>query len=163
MVVIDFVNKARPVINAGFKWNTDKMTELNSATSYIMKRAVVNTEEGPVIDFPAVLVARGDLLKPAGAEAISDPAEHITINWSDHSEGRGGSPDDRALVLVYNAETERAVCLTENTPVRGDETFTFKVPGSFIGKPLETYLAFVSADGEEASDSVYLGRVEVKG
>jgi hypothetical protein len=58
-MVMHFVGHIRPVINAGFKYNTGRMTEMNSAASYLMKRAVSIAGGEPQLHFPSVLVARG--------------------------------------------------------------------------------------------------------
>ncbi|HLR32883.1 MAG TPA: DUF6266 family protein [Fodinibius sp.] len=54
-LVIDFVNSIKPVINVGFKWNTERRTEMNSATSFIMKRAVRGEHPNLQIHYPSVL------------------------------------------------------------------------------------------------------------
>ena len=79
-----FVKKIRPVINAGFKWNTDRMTEMNSATSYIMKRTVKVTGEQPgdlELDYPSVLISRGELPPPQQASAEIEQGGALHVSW----------------------------------------------------------------------------------
>lgn len=59
-LVIAYINDIKPVINAGFKWNTERMTEMNSATSYLMKNALKGEQSELEIDYPSVLVAGWD-------------------------------------------------------------------------------------------------------
>lgn len=159
-LIISFVNKVKPVINAGFKWNIDHMTELNSATSYNMKRAVKGEYPELEIDYPSVLVARGDLAAPSDARATDSGPNQITFSWTYNPEANADA-EDKGLILAYCPDLEQAVYEVEEGPERKDEHFILHIPARFSGYTMETYMAFISPDGEEASDSVYLGQVTV--
>jgi hypothetical protein len=150
-----FVNRIRPVINAGFKYDIQQRTELNSATSYLMRQAVKIEEGQPRLNFPLVMVARGELGTPLHPEA-ERTEEGITFTWTFDENQPGARADDGLIALAYMPAHEQAYYEVEGTAVRGDESFTLPIPATGR-QPLECYLAFASADG--ACDSVYLGRM----
>lgn len=157
-VVIKFVNQLKPVINRGFKYNTDRMTELNSATSYLMKHAMKGDEDTPTLDYPAVLVARGSLPGPADASAERD-GKAITLQWTMRENAGTKRKDDYLVAVAYDAKNERAYCEVATNVHRQDEQYTFTPDGAPDGQPLHIYLAFADAGGGDACDSMYLGEI----
>jgi len=81
-LVIGFVNSIKPVINAGFKRNTERRTEMNSATSYMMKRTVRGEYPDLQIHYPSVLVARGDLPGPQEATVKREEGTGLRFSWT---------------------------------------------------------------------------------
>lgn len=154
-LVVAFVNSIHPVINAGFKYNTEQMTEMNSATSYLMKRSIKMDEKGlPRLHFPWVMVARGMLGEPLNA-AAERTAESIKFTWTFDEAQPAARADDKIIVLAYIPAFEQAYeRLSEVT----SHSLCRPVPGAG-DQPLELYLAFAAADGNDACDSVYLGTV----
>lgn len=157
-VVIKFVNQLKPVINRGFKYNTDRMTELNSATSYLMKHAFVFEDDVPVLDYPAVLVTRGGLPKPEDASAERD-GKAIALQWTMRENTGTKRKDDYLLAVAYDAKNERAYCEVDTNVHRHHEQYAFTPDGAPAGQPLHVYLAFADAGGGDACDSMYLGEV----
>lgn len=158
-LVIDFLNSIKPVINAGFKWNTDRMTEMNSATSYIMKRAVRGEHPDLRIHYPLVLVARGDLPEPQQTAVTRENETELRFSWRcDTNSGRGRGKD-HVLALAYCPETERGVWLADGSVLRKEQQFKLTLPQEWNSRAVETYLAFAAPDGSDASNSVHLGRL----
>lgn len=156
-VVTSFVNRISSVVKAGFKVNTERMTEQNSATSYLMKWAIKMVDGQPELDYPQVMVARGMLGEPLDA-AAERTEDSVTFTWRFDEEQPAARADDRMIALAYMPDNIQVYCDTDGAAVRGDESFTLPTPATG-GHPLECYLAFASADGEDACDSVYLGRM----
>jgi hypothetical protein len=157
-LVIRFINHIRPVINAGFKYNTERMTEMNSATSYLMKRAVSMDSGQPQLDYPAVLVARGDLAGPLYPSA-QRTEEGIAFTWTYNKRQESARGDDQVIALAYDPENELGYYWIGEGAVREDELFLLPVLAGEGEQPLETYLAFAGADETDACDSAYLGRL----
>jgi hypothetical protein len=156
-VVTSFVNGIHSVFKAGFKVNTERMTELNSAVSYLMKWAIKTVDGEPQLDFTRVMIARGMLREPLHP-AAERTEEGITFTWTFDEAQPAARADDRLIALAYMPDSKQPFYEVGGAAVRGDESFTLPVSGA--GEhPLECYLAFASADGEDACDSVYLGQV----
>lgn len=160
-LVVEFLTKIKPVINAGFKTYKKHQTNYNSATSYNLKKAVSGKTPDIEIDFEAAMVTRGTLMPAYGSSAKSDVPNQVKFTWADNSGIGNAEPDDQALLVLYNKERKRALCHTEGGPVREDGSFVMNVPQSYGGENVEAYIGFVSADGSEAADSVYLGSVKI--
>ena len=128
-IVIKFVNQLKPVINRGFKYNTDRMTELNSATSYLMKHAMIMGENGPRLDFSSVLVARGDLGRPLASSAKKTGRE-ITLQWKYEEQQPAARADDYLLAVAYDAVHEQAYCEVAQDVHRKDEQYLFTAGGA---------------------------------
>jgi len=146
-LVMDFVKRIRLVVNAGFKWNTRNMTEMNSATSYIMKRAVKVTGEEPEdleLDYPAVLISRGELPPPqqAGAQITQDGSLHF--NWHYDERQMPNRGEDRGLALAWCHDLQEGLWAVEDGPLRRDQTFTLELPDVLSGQAVEVYLGFTS-------------------
>ncbi len=152
-MVVKFVGRILPVINAGFKWRIDEMTERNAAISYIMKNAVAGEKPDLRIDYSSVLVARGNLPSPQ-EPTVKRKDKELVFGWN--FQGSRGS--DRVLALAYCPDAKKGVWII-NGHRRDDEQLILPLPEELQEHALETYLAFASNDGEEASDSVYLGKI----
>lgn len=160
-MIAAFLKKIKPVITAGYKPHNNQMTPTNSAMSFNIKNAVSGMYPDHEIDFSSVRVTNGDLIpaEDAGAESTA-PAE-VSFSWSDNSGVGSAAADDQALLLVYNTDKDRAIYVVGDGPTRDEESYTLTLPAGYEGDTVEAYLAFVSADGEEASDSEYLGSVTI--
>lgn len=156
-LVIDFVNAIKPVINAGFKWNTERMTEMNSATSYIMKNAVKGSKPNLEIDFPSVLVARGTLPGPLEAEISRKKDNLLQFSWTYNKELGIQRGNDYVLAMAYHPEHERGRWIADGRVLRKEEQLKLRLPDNWDATKVEPYLAFAAPDGSDASDSVYLG------
>lgn len=137
------------------------MTEMNSATSYNMKRAVKGEHPHLKIDYPSMLVARGDLAVPAEVSVTASRPGQISFSWS-YDPGKNADADDKGLFLAYCPDLKEAVHEVKEGPDRKDEHYILPIPAGFSRYTMETYMAFISKDGKEASDSVYTGQIKIE-
>ena len=156
-IVISFINDIKPVINAGFKWNIDRMTEMNSATSYIMKNAVKGEKPELEIDYPSVLVARGTLPGPQEAAVSAEEENVLRFSWSFDTNLGIQRGNDHVLALAYHPEQEQGVWVADGSILRKEEQLELRLPNNWAITEIAPYLAFATSDGSDASDSVYLG------
>lgn len=152
-----FAGRIRPVINAGFKYNIEQRTEMNSAMSFLIRRSIKIVEEQPQLNFPLVMVARGTLGEPLNP-AVERAEEGIKFTWTFDEAQPAARADDKLIALAYMPAYEQAYYEVGGAAVRSDESFILPVPGAEELSP-ELYLAFGSADGADACDSVYLGQM----
>lgn len=156
-----FLQKIKPVVNTGFMTGKKRMTALNRASSYNIKNAISGEYPEQKINFEALMISRGDLIPPRDSLAESTTPIQVDFSWSDNSGVGSAKADDRALILAYNTTKDRAIFIAEDGPQRQDGQYALEVPAGYGGDSMETYLAFVSADGTTSSDSEYLGTVAV--
>jgi hypothetical protein len=152
-----FLQKIRPVVDAGFISGKTHQTRLNSAASYNIRKAAKGTAPDVEIDFEAVMVSKGTLVPALEATAASGNPGEVSFTWADNSGIDNARADDQVLLVLYNASRDRAIYHTENGPLREDASFVMDVPAAYAGDKAEAYIGFVSADGSIGADSVYLG------
>lgn len=150
---IAFLKPILPYIRIGFKNYAQERTTYNTATSYLMKRCISTDEEGvTVIDFRRVMVSIGFL---NGAPNVSTTCEtnKVVFRWMDSSGEGNAESTDIVILLVYNKEKGMAV-YNVNAGLRSDGSASIQIPEDWKKDSLATYLSFISADGEEVSNSV---------
>ena len=90
---------------------------------------------------------------PLSAKVIGG---QIEISWQNNAAGDAEREADVAQILLA-AEDENLTAFVENAAARSDGSYTANIPVGFQGKSLHIWLAFRSADGEQVSNSQYLG------
>lgn len=153
--VMEFLKPILPFIRIGYKNYAQGRTAYNTATSFLLKRCLTENEKGEAeINYRRVMVSIGFLL-PA-MDATATYSEHrMTFAWTDNSGTGNAESTDTAMLLVHNKEKGANVYHT-NAALRSDSTATLALPKDWEGDTLVAYLSFVSADGEEVSNSVPL-------
>ncbi|MDZ7681624.1 MAG: DUF6266 family protein [Fodinibius sp.] len=99
-MVTSFLKKTKPVVNAGFKTKTKRMTPVNSAMSYNLKNAISGDYPNQQIDFTSIMVARGDLMPGQDANAESNTPNQISFSWVDNSGIGSAHATDKVLLAV---------------------------------------------------------------
>ncbi len=147
-----------PVLREGFKQYAQGQTAFNAAMSCTFQRAISGEYPNYTIHYPDLLISRGSLagVNYASAEAI---ASKIKVTWENNS-GGAVQPTDKALVLAINPAKGQAAYLTEGA-ARDAQTEELAVSPHWSGDTVEVYLAFLSENGSEVSNSSYLGSVTV--
>jgi hypothetical protein len=73
---------------------------------------------------------------------------------------RSAKQTDKALIAIVNSTKGEAVTDTAGAE-RTEGTQTVTLPADWFGDTVEVYLGFISEDGNEVANSVYLGSIEV--
>ena len=158
-LMIKFMQPFLSFVNTGFKNYGNKMTGFNSAMSYNLKNAVTGVYPFYEINYPDVLVTRGDLPNGGNPQAVSVSEGTVQFTWSDNSGTGKAKAGDKAMLMVYCPELKQAIYTTGSAP-RSLSTETLAV-SSFSGKEVETYIGFISEDGRDVATSVYTGSMTV--
>jgi hypothetical protein len=148
-----------PLLNETFRSEAGRVTAFNRAFSYNIKNAVAGRGQELQIDFPMLLLGRGDL-PPAGALSVAPlPEGVLSFSWTDNS-GRGRAlGTDQAYAAAYCEAMKKWIWRKGLAP-RSAGSCRLSVP-EWIGQTVHSWLGLLSADGREASDSVYTGLVEI--
>jgi Family of unknown function (DUF6266) len=153
-----FLVPLKDLLNITFAHLAVRMTGFNKAYSYNVKNALTGFGPDLKIEFSMVLVSRGDI--PAAENILVDsPLPGVLqFSWADNS-GKGKAlGTDKAFAAWFDSESgiwDYALDLA----TRADGQCQIEIKDS-TGKPLQTYLGFLAADGKDASDSVYAGTAE---
>lgn len=156
-IAVKFIGRILPVINKGFKWNIEDKTERNAAISYVIKNAIEGEDLDLRINYAAVLIARGNLPAPQGASA-KRADNTIVFRWDNENCTDSNRKTDRVIVLAYAPEL-KAGEWSIGAASRSEGKLELELSPEFSDAVLHCYLAFADIEGNDASDSVYLGEV----
>lgn len=153
-----FVQTMTGVVNLTFKKYAIGMSEYNAAFSYNYGNALIGKAPDYSIDYSKALVSRGDLPN-ATAPAASVTGTTVFFTWTDNS-GVGKAADTDLVVLVAYSEDAKTTLFSNKGATRGDAAATLDVT-NFKGSTIQTWIAFLSADGKDASNSFFTGELVV--
>jgi hypothetical protein len=150
-----FLRPANNLLQVTFAHLAERMSAFNKAFSYNIKNAITGVAPNLAIDYSMARISRGDLLN-AESPAVSSPATGVLqFTWNDNS-GRGSAKaTDKAFVAVYQegiANWEYRLDIATRNQAKCEMIML-----NFPGKPVHTFIGFISADGKDASDSLYTG------
>jgi hypothetical protein len=154
-----FVNTMSGLFMISFRNYAVKMTGINNAFAYVLKNAVTGIYPAYTINYPTVLVSRGDLANVLAPTAIAAAGSLITFAWTDNSGVGIAKASDKAILAIYCAGMNLCI-YTTGSAARGALTDTIDV-SAFSGKAVETYIGFISEDGKNVASSLYTGQLTV--
>ena len=156
-IMSKFLKTATPFLELTFRQAPVQMSGFNKAFSYNVKNAITGEYPDLKIDFPMVMVGRGDLPNVVSPLVRALPESKLEFSWTDNS-GRGKAQGtDKAFIAAYREEKKEWEYWA-NIGLRSDTACTLNLP-TLSGKSFHTYLGFLSADEREVTDSIYTGPV----
>ena len=152
-----FLRSLKIVLRVSFRNYSSDMSGFNEAVRYLLKYGIAGDYPGYSINFSRVLISRGELLNEADPVATAE-AGQVTFTWK-HVAQQGIADNDQAIVVVYCEALNKCVYALNGAP-RTAGTITIAAP-RFKGYEVHTWLAFISANGQDVSDSVYTGKLTI--
>jgi hypothetical protein len=153
-LAMQFLQPFSGLLSISFRDYAVKMTGINNAMQYLLNNAISGVYPAFSIDYPSVLISRGDLPN-GGAPAAVLNAGAIDFSWTDNSGTGKALATDQALLVVYCADLKQ-VEWQLNGAKRSDAAGSLAV-AQFAGKQVQTWLGFISADGKFIASSVFTG------
>jgi hypothetical protein len=152
-----FLRPVNGLLNVTFAHLAVQMSAFNKAFSYNIKNATKGFGPDLAIDYDMALLSRGDLPKVESSTVQLSSPGILQFTWSDNS-GKGKARDnDKVFVAVFQEELGHwSTELNIATRNQGKCEINISI---FSGKPVHGFIGFISADGKDASDSLYLGPV----
>ncbi len=157
----NFMRSFKLVVKLGFDNNTRGKSAYNNATSYTMKNALDTTTSPYSIRYRNILATRGEYPGACDPAALPGPAGKIRFNWTDSTGIGVAKASDRAVLVAYSP-LDNKVIFRSNAANRSAGTALLSLM-PFKNQTVETYIAFLKADGSEVSCSIYTGQVMVAG
>lgn len=158
--VVEFLNPIKGLLSQFFGKKQGDKSPYNLATSYHLKDALIQVGNVFEIDYPKVLISKGDL---RGIDSpVITPAANQVVNilWTDNS-GQGNANALDQLVVVFFAPSLNLFQTYENVSAREDESAQMTLPAFFAGAEVQTWVTFVTDSGTTAATSLYLGAVTI--
>ncbi|HEX5155042.1 MAG TPA: DUF6266 family protein [Parafilimonas sp.] len=157
-LLMNFISTMTELVNLTFTKYAMDMSESNAAFAYNYHNAITGTSPGFTIDYAKALVSRGDLANATGiAATVTNKAIHFT--WTDNSGLGLAAPTDKAVLVAY-CKNYNLTVFSIGAAVRSTKSATLDV-ANFNGFQVETWIAFLSEDGINASNSIYTGELTV--
>ena len=150
--IIPFLNETKKTVDVD-------LTGYNKAFSYNVKNAIAGTYPDLIIDYSMVLLSRGDLPNVKSSQAESQSSGQINLYWTDNSGTGLTRSDDMAFLAVYCPEINEWICKLNLTERSSGNCILDAA--MFGGRTVQIYLGFISADGKEVSDSLYVGELQL--
>ncbi|MDQ2753511.1 MAG: DUF6266 family protein, partial [Bacteroidota bacterium] len=156
--VVGFVQPMTGLLGLTFKRYANGMSEYNAAFSYNYQNALSGKAPDYTIKYSRALVSRGDLPN-ATAPAATVSGTSVYFTWTDNSGTGKAANTDKAVLIAYSEDVKQTHFST-TVAVRGDGAATLDVT-NFKGSTIQTWIAFLSADGKEAANSFYTGELVI--
>jgi len=150
-----FLKPVNGLLRIGWKLYANKQSPINAAMSYTIANAITGNYPNYAIDPSKVLISRGSLT-PAYNASATLASGAINFEWDDNSGSSAAKMSDKALIAVINPTKSEAVFDTAGAS-RVDTAQSVNLPANWSGETVEAYLGFISEDGREVANSVYLG------
>ncbi|WP_283643287.1 DUF6266 family protein [Croceibacter atlanticus] len=154
--VLEFLQPNKDFIRLGYKNYAVKRTEFNSAMSYLLSNAITGIAPDFTVDYSKALLSRGSLSGVLNGTILTTIPGQVDFSWEDNSDEGNANTTDKAMVLVYNPSKKESIYILDGA-LRTAESQTVTIPNTYAGDTVELFMAFISADGSQVSNSIYLG------
>jgi hypothetical protein len=158
-LAIRFVQSMSGLAEMSFGNFAVRKTGINSAVSYTLRNAIAGTYPVFNIQYPNVLVSRGDLPNALAPTVTTGPGSMITWSWTDNSKVGIARATDKALLAVYCPAFNQCI-YTTGSAARNALTDSLNL-GSFSGQDVHCWIGFISEDGGRVASSLYNGKFTV--
>ncbi len=163
-LVNEFVTAVNSFTNVGFKPKSRKTpgrTPNNEAMSANLKAIITGEYPDLSIDYAKVRLSDGQL--PLGENiTVSMDSGILYYTWQNQPTIAYPRLTDQAMLLAYFPETKRVAMMPGSARrANGQDSLNLYLEMGNRETYLEAYIAFISNDREEVSDSRYLGRIEL--
>jgi hypothetical protein len=158
-VANQFMRTIKEVLTLCYRDLTVKMTGYNAAVRKLLKESINGQYPDYSIDYSQVRICRGEITSVFKPTASSAKTDTVTFTWTTANGVGKSRPGDKAILVAY-CEAKKVSAYTVEGPPRSAGTAELELPG-FNGQTVQTWVAFISEDGSDVSDSVYAGKVTI--
>lgn len=153
-VVVNFVSSMTSLLQQTFRSYAVKMSEVNAAFSYNYANALTGVSPDYEIDYANALVSRGNLPN-AVAPVATVTGNDVHFTWADNSGAGTALATDMAVLVVFAPSLNLTIFNTAAAN-RSAGAATINAAG-FEGQTVQTWIAFLTAEGRDASNSIFTG------
>ncbi len=155
-----FLRPLNDLLEKTFKKAAVDMSGFNAALSENLPDAIAGDYPNITIDYSKVMLSKGGLAGVPSPAAASTAAGKLTFTWTDNSGKKNALSSDLVFVTAYNEQLNEWD-YDPKIAARSAGTCTLDV-AAFSGKPVQTYIGLISADGKKIATSQYTGVVNIQ-
>jgi hypothetical protein len=159
-VTLSFLKPMTGILRMGWKLYAHKQSPFNAAMSYTIDNAITGAYPNFAIDPSKVLISRGALSPALNGSATPAAGGSIYVEWEDNSGLGTAKQTDKALIAILNPGKSEAYLEIAGAG-RSETTSSANLPTDWVGNTVHAYLGFISEDGREVGNSVFLGTIIV--
>ena len=158
LLMSKFLRPLTDLFNQTFQKSAVGMSCFNKAFS-INKQSITGNYPSIAIDFPRIALSKGRL--PLGEPpTISSPESgKLLLSWKTGDGINRLLTNGSAFIAVYNEEFGRWI-FGQHFIAEGNSSFMLDVI-PFSGRPVQTYIGFISKGCQKISESRYMGVIQV--
>jgi hypothetical protein len=146
-------------VREGFKNYTETVEGFIAAKSYLLKNAFEGEAPDLIINPALVKVSSGELPLPQHINVTQNTNKELQFTW-DTREIEFANRYDQVMLLAYDIEGGYAYTrLTGQLRMNGSDILNVQ---RGFNKTLHVYIAFVSANRQTRSNSLYLGPMYIE-
>jgi hypothetical protein len=158
-LITNFLQPLTDLLNQTYsKSAAARMSGFNKAFS-VNNQAITGVFPAFAVDYPKILLSKGSLPNATSPTAASTVAGKLAFTWIDNSGTNSALISDLAFVAAYNEELGHWIFI-QKAAARNAAGYTLDVT-PFSGKPVQTYIGFMSADRKKVASSWYTGQVNI--
>ena len=154
-LVTQFLTPISTILKAHFGQSSGERSRRNLAVSYHIREAITGIYPDLSIDYPKVVVTKGELPGLQELAIAPEAGANLAITWEDNSEQGLAKPGDVLLAVAYNPE--KNLYEHREGASRSASAYDMAVPIDWPGDTIHLWLGFASADGTRCSTSFYAG------
>jgi len=158
-LTLNLLQPMTDLLRTGWKLYAHKQSPFNAAMSYTIANAVTGAYPDYAIDPGKILVSRGALATVTNTFVAFNDGD-VEFQWEDNSGKGSAKQTDKALIAIVNLVKGEAVTDAAGAE-RPDCVQKVAVPAEWLGDEVHTYMGFISEDGKEVANSVYLGKIKL--
>jgi|SRR5690554_819994 len=157
-LVARFLNPMKPIVGKYFGKKQGDKSPFNLATSYHIREAVLEVGDDLVMDYPRVLISKGDLSGLQSPVLTARIANALQLDFNDNT-GQGFAKADDQLIVVLFVENFGEYQLFNPAGTREETVVNLPLPPYWYGQEVTAWATFATADGKRNATSTYLGQV----
>lgn len=158
--VVKFLTPIKGLVSKYFGKKQGDKSPYNMATSYHLKEALIEVGDDFVIDYPKVLISKGDLRGLDNPSITAAANQVVNMAWTDNSGQGNANPLDQLVVVFYAPDLE-VFQVFEPAGTREETAVQLTMPAFLSGSEMTAWATFVTADNNKAAVSSYLGTVTI--
>ena len=149
-----------PLIRVGFRDYAPRQTAHNSAMSYNLQHSMIEGGDGFEVN-PETFTFSTGLLPGVEQASLVQEGDRVHFHWQINNEIPSDNQLDRTLLLLYRPGAEISNFLLYGNE-RWQLTDSLSIKEFESGDICHGYIAFISVEDQQVSNSVYLGVLEVE-
>ncbi|HEX3025509.1 MAG TPA: DUF6266 family protein [Chitinophagaceae bacterium] len=158
-LMMKFLRTFGVLLSTSFRDFANGITGPNAALAYNIRNAITGVYPAFTINYSLVLLSRGNLQNATSPAAAAGTAGKVNFSWTDNSGAGTAKATDQAILMVHCPAAGQTV-YTVAGAARNAEAAQLDVT-AFSGKTVQTWIAFITEDGNDVSDSLFTGEVNV--